>query len=168
LSKILVLDQSFRASGWAIIDTKANKVEACGCIKTKPLGKPVHETDVTTLDTIAKEFTSLIKAYSPTMIIFENPVGSRSARSGQALGMVKGLVIGISISLQIPYEWVTAKQAKKTLTNNRNAEKEEVFKEVCKAFPGFKKMVKLFKSVEVKHAASDAIAVYLCYKKGKK
>jgi len=164
LNKVLVLDPSLRASGWAVIDEKLNKVVDCGYIKTKPLGKPVHETDVTTLDEIGTELVRLIKLYKPTQIIFENPVGSRSARSGQALALVKGLVIGISMGAKIPYEWVTAKEAKKALTKDRNAEKEDVFKVVCKSFKGFKTKTKLFNN-EKRLAASDAVATYLAFHK---
>jgi len=163
LSNLLVLDQSLRATGWAVVSSKQNKLLAYGCIKTMAGKRTLaHETDIANGLEILKVLEEVTNKHKITAIVFENPVGSRSARSSQALAYVKGLVIGFTITKKLKLHWVTAREAKKALTNDRDALKEEVFKKIIKEFPTFKtEASKLPKYV--RHAVSDALAVYLCW-----
>lgn len=155
---ILTLDPSLRAFGWAIVS--ANKIIACGCIKTAKSSKRVTDSDTDRLEFISKELADQILKYNPTKIVFEHAAGSKSSRANQALAFVKGLVIGLAVAYNIPFQTVTAKEVKKGLTSNRNAEKDELQKIVIEKYPDFNEKTLKF-SKEKKFAVSDAIAVYL-------
>lgn len=160
--KVLSLDPSLRAFGWAIIEKKS--IIACGCIITEnDKSKLETDSDTSNLEYIASELKTVIKTYKPKEIVFENPIGSRSSRGNQALSFVKGLVVSAAIFSGIKLVSISAKATKKKITGDQHATKDLIKSDVIKNFPEFEILTKGWSKVRT-YAASDAVAVFIGYK----
>ena len=153
----LALDPSLRAYGWAII--RDEKLIDCGCILTSPSN---DEQDDIAITTLARELSNIVAEYVPDMVIFENPVGSKSSRANTALAYAKAVTLSVCTTYEFPYKLVTAKQVKKKLTKDSCGSKDSVKLEVSKKFKNFETLTKGWTEKKL-FAASDAIAVYLGY-----
>jgi crossover junction endodeoxyribonuclease RuvC len=164
--KILALDPSLRAFGWAVVEVtkKGKTLKGCGCIQTDTIKASLKtDSDTARLATIASVLQEVILKYKPELIVFENPVGSKSSRANQALSFVKGLVISAAIFSKLPYYTIRAKTAKKGTTGETNADKGQVMETVIVEFPEFEVLTDKWSKVK-KYAASDAAAVFLGWK----
>lgn len=155
--KVLCLDPSLRAYGWAII-SKDDIIDG-GCILTS-----ADNSDSISLEAISKELKRIIQKHKPTTIIFEIAAGSKSARANQALAYVRGLTISACIFSDIPYEIIRAKQIKTLLTGDAHASKEQILDEIRKNFSSFDKIVYKMPKIKV-YAVSDAAATYFGLRK---
>lgn len=158
--RLLCLDPSLRAFGWAVIDTTQNDILACGCIQSKKGLVANAEADIIDLAFIAKELKSVIKSWACKKILFESAVGSKSSRANQSLSYVKGLVITAAVFSGLEYTAVTAKSVKLKLTGNADASKDEILKKVSNSLISFDNLVKDWPKFKI-YAASDAAAVWL-------
>jgi Holliday junction resolvasome RuvABC endonuclease subunit len=157
--KILCLDPSLRAFGWAVIEN--NDFIDGGCIETKPVkGKKITDADTDALSFIATSLKDILTKYKCQKIVFENAVGSKSGRANQSLAYVKGLVVAICVFHGVEFETIKAKSVKKKLTLNNNATKSDVLIEVQKNFKSFDKKVGHLPKFKL-YAVSDAAAVFL-------
>lgn len=157
--KIIALDPSLRATGYAIFE--ADTLIDCGYIPTKPVStRLISFADTARLIQIGERIQELIQTYQCTHLVFEIPVGCRNARAAAALYQVKGLVVGIGVACGLTLEPVMPREMKRNLTRDLNADKEIVFKKVCESYPDFATLSKNW-SNEKRYAASDAIAIYL-------
>lgn len=160
MKRILSLDPSLRAYGWAIIE---EDILACGCIETESFKDELTSlSDNKRIDILANELKRIIETWKPELIIFENPVGSKSSRANQALAYAKAITIGAAIFSGIAYEPIRAKSVKKALTGNSDADKETILELVTKMYPSFATLTTKWSKAR-KLAASDAAAVYIGY-----
>lgn len=157
--RVLCLDPSLRAFGWAVIEN--NDLIDGGCIVTKKAkGMKVSDADTEALSQIAKTLKAILEKYPCEKIVFENSVGSKSSRANQALGYVKGLVIAACIFYGSDFTAIKSKSIKKHLTTNNNATKDEVLFKVKEIFKSFDKKVGHLPKFKL-YAVSDAAAVFL-------
>ncbi len=161
--KIIALDPSLRAFGWAVVEEKNNTTTLidCGCIITESKKDSIQtNSDTVRLDEIATSLRSTIEIHKPSQLIFENPVGSKSSRANQSLSFVKGLVISAAIFSKIPYAAIKAKSVKENLTRNPDADKDTILMMVRTTYSNFDTITKGWSKVKI-YAASDAVAVYM-------
>lgn len=157
--RVLCLDPSLRAFGWAIIED--GEFLSGGCIETKPIkGSKVSDSDTDALFFISKTLKEILTKTKCDKIVFENSAGSKSSRANQSLAYVKGLVISICVFYGTEHETIKAKSVKKKLTLDNNATKDAVLDEVKKSFKSFDKKVGHLPKFKL-YAVSDAAAVYL-------
>ena len=164
--RILSLDPSLTCYGYAVIID--NVLKECGSIKTQPIkGKLLSVGDTLRLDFLSKTLITLVTKYKIDEILFEEPAGSKSSRAGVALGMTKGLTIGIANGMGLSYRSMRAREIKELVTGDSTAEKDEIIKIVKQKFPNFTKLIKGYNQLQIE-AAADAVGVYLALTKKKR
>lgn len=126
---ILTNDPSFTAWGWAVLDEKKNVIET-GCIKTEPdyKKKRIRKSDDTVrrISEITEVLLRLIREYEIDYILSELPHGSQNANAAIMIGITTGIVQTIGDSSDIPVEWYSEQDCKKTVLGKRAAMKSEM------------------------------------------
>lgn len=161
MATVLSLDPSLRAYGWAIIQD--DKVLECGCIITDSIkGEIQTNSDTLRLVVIAQELHRIIEKYKAELelIVFENPVGSKSSRANQSLSYVKGITVAAATFSCIPFKTIRAKTVKKELTGESDADKQTIYEEVLIKYPEVEQLTKGWSKAK-KFAATDAVAVFM-------
>lgn len=171
MKKILSLDPSFSATGWAIIGAK-QKFELIdyGWINTKKYKDiPVTLGDMMRAETIASGIIRLVNAYNITLINSEIPLGSQSANAAKGLGISKGIVATICAVSGIKRMYINPLKVKMILCGNRYAEKAQIIGVVENYFDELKSSEKRKskggKFTLFHEAICDAIAVTLALSK---
>jgi len=124
---ILTNDPSFRAWGYAVLDTEGQIFEA-GCIKTEPEQKKrrIRKGDDTVrrISEINKTLLEIIRRYNVNYILSELPHGSQNASAAAMIGGVTAVMQTLSDSLGIAIEWYSEADAKKCLSGQRSMTKQ--------------------------------------------
>jgi len=131
---ILTNDPSITAWGWVVIKQNGNILDV-GCIKTTPEQKKrrIRKGDDTTrrISEITQSLLQIINKYGVNYILSELPHGSQNAQAAVMIGIVTGIVQTMSDCLNIPVEWYSEMDAKKTLLGKRSASKQETIEKIC-------------------------------------
>lgn len=158
---ILTNDPSFKAWGYCAITLSERKVVDVGCIKTdkESTKRRIREGDdlVRRISEITDVLLGLTKKYNIKMVLCELPHGSQTARAAVMIGAVTGIMQSFATTLQIPTEWFSEYDAKKTLLNRRKATKDEVIQAIDGLYTIPWTGV-LYKD----EAIADAMAIYNC------
>lgn len=160
--KILALDPSFTAFGWAVIhiENKQISVIDSGAIKTEPTGKKhrVRKSDDLTrrIKEIAETLDGLVREHSPVLIVTEDPHGSQSHSGAVMVGGVKGIIQTLGTCYQLSIEWFSEQEAKKSLLNKRTATKKEIVSAISKIYGENWHTDTMYKD----EAIADALAVF--------
>jgi len=155
--KVLTCDPSFTAWGWAVLE--GHLVVDHGCIRTEPEAKKrkIREGDdrVRRTAELVRELLKIIQRYKVSFIVSELPHGSQNAKAAVMMGVVVGVVQGISICMDVPVEWYSENDAKKALLNRKSISKREVIEAINELYEVEWKGVKYYDE-----AVADALAVY--------
>lgn len=155
---ILTNDPSITAWGWAVVSMSGEVLEG-GCIKTSSESKVrrIRKGDdrVRRISEINCKLLELIRTYKIVLILSELPHGSQSAVSAVMIGIVTGIIQTLGDSANIPVEWYSEADAKKSVLNKRSATKIEMIDAIKRLYPH------TFTGVQYKdEAVADALAVY--------
>ncbi len=156
---ILTNDPSITAWGWAVLTCKG-KVLASGCIKTEPEHKKrrIRVSDDTSrrAGEITRKLIELVKKYNVKLILSEAPHGSQNAEAAVMIGLVNGITVALSECLNIPIEYYSEHDAKKTVLNKRSATKDEMVHAIEKLYDS----VSWKNAKYINEAIADALAIH--------
>lgn len=157
MSRILALDPSLTAFGWAVME--GQDIVECGCIKTTPLGRKQHIRKgddrcrrITEINTV---LIHMIDKHEIKYIVSEQPHGSQSAVAAIMVGIVLGIIQTIADVKGIGVEWYSEGDCKDNLLGRRSASKAEGIAAVKRLFRYRLRGIKYFDE-----AVCDALAVY--------
>lgn len=126
---LLACDVAFANFGIVVID-KGEVVHA-ETIQTKPAEKKrkVRSSDdnAERAAHIATRLNEIIKEHGVKAVVAELPhSGGENVKSAMGIAMAVGVLVGVLESNQLPVEWATPEQVKKTATGMRSATKLEM------------------------------------------
>jgi len=134
---ILTNDPSMTAWGWAVLDTENNVIES-DCIKTSPEHKKLRirkgDDTVRRINDITQELLTVLEKYPIRLILSELPHGSQNASAAVMIGVVAGIMQTFSVSFNIPIEWFSEQDAKKTILKKKAATKQEMIDAIDKKY----------------------------------
>lgn len=155
---ILTNDPSFTAWGYAVI-TSSGEIINTGCIKTAPEHKKMRirkgDDRIRRISEINTCLINIIKKYDIGFILSELPHGSQNAQAAVMIGVVIGIVQTLSDLLNIPVEYYSEQDAKKSVLNKKSATKEEMITAIGNIYP-----VKWSNIGYKDEAVADAMAIY--------
>ncbi|NMC60066.1 MAG: hypothetical protein GYA51_11915 [Candidatus Methanofastidiosa archaeon] len=155
---ILTNDPSFTAWGFAVIDKQSNIIRS-GCIKTEPEHKKLRIRAADDRTRRAREIVqgllTLIQTHDIKLILSELPHGSQNAQAAVMIGMVAGIVVSIGECLNIPVEFYSEQDSKKTVLGKKAATKTDMVEKINKLYSVRWRNIKY-----VDEAVADAIAVH--------
>lgn len=126
--RVIAFDPSLTAFGYVVME--GSVVIQKGCIKTTPANKKLRirkgDDRMHRINEIAKQLLPIIQNNNVVYIVSELPHGSQSAVAAIALGLVNGMVGGISAALGIPVEWFSEADAKLEMLGKRSSTKQEM------------------------------------------
>lgn len=133
-----------------------------GCIKTAPSKKAlrIRKSDdrVNRVSEINQQLKNVIDTYGVNYVVSELPHGSQSAVAAIALGMITGAVQAMADFTNIPIEWFSEADSKKTALGKQSAEKSEMITVMKKIYNSNWCTGTKYKD----EAVADALAVYYC------
>ncbi len=128
MAKIIGIDPGLAETGVGIIRGKGLKVSgySFGAISTDK-----NDPTARRLDKIYSKITAVLKDETPDLMILEDVFSlEKYPKSGIVLGKVSGVVMLAGYQMGIPIREVAVREAKKILTGNGNAGKEQLEKAV--------------------------------------
>ena len=135
--RILTNDPSITAWGWAVV-TAHGDIRKVGCIKTEPKHKKLRirkgDDSIRRINEITSVLLGVIKKNNVKFILSELPHGSQSAVVADAFGIVKGIIQTIGNCLDIPVEWFSEEDAKKSVAGRRSIAKDKMVKIIGKLY----------------------------------
>ena len=146
---ILGIDPGSQQTGYGIIDAD-HCVRAYGIVT----GTGDHTVRI---QSIYREVTRLIELHKPNACAIEMPVYGNNPQAMLKLGRAQGAAMLAALNLRLSVTQYTPKMVKRAVTGNGNASKQQVaymVKSLLK-FGGL--------GTEMRHDASDALAVALCH-----
>jgi len=134
---ILTNDPSFTAWGWAVFTPNCRILET-GCIKTEPKGKKLRvrkgDDRVRRTKEICMQLLAVIKKYDVQFMVSELPHGSQNASAAIMMGVVVGILEGISCTTGISLDWFSEGDAKMSVLGKRSAVKTEMITAIDKIY----------------------------------
>lgn len=148
---ILGIDPGTRITGYGVIIQEGNKLEVVdfGCIR------PKEKKLSTNYKHIHEAILELCEKYRPTCIAVEMQYMQKNVQSALKLGIAKGMVILAASLREIPIFEYAPSRAKKAVTGNGQATKEQIQKML-------QRLLNLT-SPPKPEDASDALAMALCH-----
>ncbi len=122
--RILGIDPGTQVAGYGIVEVLANRnvrAVAVGAWQL-PSKAPLAER----LAALAIELRRVVAAHSPSIVCVELPFVSNNSRSALVLGAARGVVLAESFLAGLEISEISATSAKKTITGNGYADKEQV------------------------------------------
>lgn len=156
---ILTNDPSFTAWGYAILTFQGEILET-GCISTKPVDKMLRirkgDDRIRRTSELLTHIKGLINDWNVQLILSELPHGSQNAQAAIMLGIVSGVAQAASVFLDIPIEWYSENDAKKSLDLKKKViSKQDTINAIDRLFTVNWSRVK-YKD----EAVADALAIY--------
>lgn len=160
---IMANDPSMTAWGWVVLSAEGLVLDA-GTIKTEPATKKLRirkgDDRIRRVSELVQALINIIKKHNVSLILSELPHGSQSAQAAIMMGMVAGIVQTLSIGLNIPVEWYSEQDAKRSLLGKKSASKREIMDRV-ETWYSQEGMMNWRKYVKWQdEAIADALAVY--------
>jgi crossover junction endodeoxyribonuclease RuvC len=123
VKRILGVDPGTNFLGYAVIETKKNKISllTMGVISMKHLDS--HQLK---LKKIFERLQEIIGAYNPDHMAVEAPFYGKNVQSMLKLGRAQGVAIAAAITMDIEMTEYAPKKIKQSVTGNGNASKEQV------------------------------------------
>lgn len=148
---IIGLDPGIGRTGFGVIDTtKPSLYVSCGCLVT-PAGMQNEDR----LHILGTDLTTLINQTSPDQAVVEDVFFGKNHKTAMQTAAVRGLILYILRSNNIPITSLTPLQIKSRLTGYGKAPKEQIQHVV-------RSQLKLDRVPQPDDAA-DALAAALCY-----
>lgn len=150
MTRILGIDPGSRATGYGVIDERANGavLVACGCIRTD------METFPDRLKQIYDGVHRVVVEFAPDELAIEQVFMHKNADSALKLGQARGSAICGALAAGLPVYEYAARQVKQALVGKGSAEKGQV-----------QHMVKILLGMSgtLQADAADALGVALCH-----
>lgn len=108
------------------------------------------------LGSLAVDFDTVLRQTRPDVVVIENAFSHRNPRTAIRLGEARGFVIAASVRAGAEIEEISPAEAKKRITGNGNAAKQQVGAMVPR-------LLKLDAGLELAEDAADALALALAY-----
>ena len=158
MGKVLALDVSFAATGYAVVSAYGSTPEQVldyGCIVTKRDGNRISiaHDDVRRVALMAGELQSLVERWVPTLIVAELPSWSQSASGAKAQGVSLGVLGALRIFTDTPCIWIDPLDTKAAATGQKKGSKEDVQAAVLGWWPDLR-----FRNNVQREAVCDALA----------
>ena len=160
---ILTNDPSLTAWGWVVLVCNKKEVNIidCGCIRTGAENKKrrIRKGDDTVrrISEINHELLRIMTKYGVEFLLSELPHGSQNASSAVMIGVVTGIIQTIADIKNIPIEWYSEQDAKKSVLGRKSVSKEEMIQTIDKLYHVDWKGVKY-----ADEAIADAMAIFHC------
>ncbi|MEM6963391.1 MAG: crossover junction endodeoxyribonuclease RuvC [Bacteroidota bacterium] len=121
--RILGIDPGTNLLGYAVIETKKNKISllTIGVVSMKHLSS--HQLK---LKKIFERLQEIIRGYQPTEMAVEAPFYGKNVQSMLKLGRAQGVAIAAAITMDVEMTEYSPKKIKQSVTGNGNASKEQV------------------------------------------
>ncbi len=150
---ILGIDPGSRATGYGVLemDNGSERVIEFGVLRLDTLDH--HHLR---LKSIYDQVVEIIERCTPDECAVEMPVYGRNPQSMLKLGRAQASAILAALNRQVPVAQYTPKEVKKSVTGNGAASKQQVWYMV-------RSILSIGDEQEIKHDASDALAVALCH-----
>ncbi|WP_045224081.1 crossover junction endodeoxyribonuclease RuvC [Methyloterricola oryzae] len=150
MTRILGIDPGSRATGYGVIDERANGavLVACGCIRTDT------ETFPDRLKQIYDGVFRVVQDYAPHELAIEQVFMHKNADSALKLGQARGSAICGALAGGLPVFEYAARQVKQALVGKGSADKVQV-----------QHMVRILLNMSgaLQADAADALGVALCH-----
>lgn len=149
LSKVIGIDPGLADTGFGIVEGHGSRItrHVFGTIRTSK-----SEDLAFRLNHIFSELSAILKSQRPNLIVIEGVFSLKQyPKSGIALGRVCGVVLLAGVRCTVPAVELQAREVKRILTGNGNANKAQLERAV-RHFLGSKEMI------SPSHA-SDALAL---------
>jgi len=123
VKRILGIDPGTNFLGYAVIETKKNKISllTIGVVSMKHLSS--HQLK---LKKIFERLQEIIRGYQPHEMAVEAPFYGKNVQSMLKLGRAQGVAIAAGITLGVEITEYSPKKIKQSVTGNGNASKEQV------------------------------------------
>ena len=125
---ILSLDVGFSSTGYVVWENK--KPVVCGVIKTEATTKKttrVSDDNANRSMELASALNEIIKKHNVKGIVGELPHGgAQSARAIAHMALATGIVSAVAAVCNVPCEWCTPVENKKTLAGSKSASKVDM------------------------------------------
>lgn len=155
---ILTNDPSIAAWGWVVLNGNSIVLDK-GCIKTKTEGKKRRirkgDEDVHRTEAITRELIRVIKKHNVQYIVTELPHGSQNAAAAKMIGICVGIIVGITLTLDIGVEWYSEGDSKKAALGKTTAQKREMIDAMAKIYK-----VRWTGTKYIDEAVADALGVH--------
>ena len=155
---ILANDPSMTAWGWVLFDA-TGKIEMTGAIKTSPADKKLRirkgDDRIRRVSELVQQLNQILLDYHVRLLLSEQPHGSQSASAAIMIGMTAGIMQTLADVHEIPIEWYSEGEAKKSISGKRSVAKDDMVALVDELYD-----VPWGKHKWQNQAIADAIAVY--------
>jgi crossover junction endodeoxyribonuclease RuvC len=150
--RVLGIDPSLTATGFALIETDGSKCRALahGAIRTTPRSERAVR-----LLAIHDEILTLVRTWSPQAVAVESPFVAENVRSAMAIGEVRAVVLLAGAVLDVDVFEYPPAEVKQAVAGYGRSEKDQVMEMVLRQVD----VVEPFRSSD----AADAAAVALCH-----
>jgi Holliday junction resolvasome RuvABC endonuclease subunit len=165
VARLLALDPSLTATGWAVLDLRHGCVEDVGVIRTKlpPKAKRHHyqgDTDDARVRALAQGVAKLYRIPGVAVVAKEAAAGSRHVKAAKALAYAQAVPVALAVGLGVGELLnVQAEEAKRAATGKKSATKDEVAAGVFARWPEAQALVEALKPASIHEHATDALAV---------
>ena len=165
---LIAFDQAIANTGWAVLHFDSSnivEIRGIGTIKTRTEGELTSWADTLDRSTrLATDIEKLLIQWQPNLVVHEMPpVGKGPFVRRSESSVVAATAVRITASsLSLPVEHVGANKAKKHLTGNAKAKKDEV-KGAIKARIEHGSIIEVFETGRYNEHIWDAIALGITY-----
>lgn len=141
MGRIITLDVSLRATGFAVVDAskQPEKLLQYGYIPTMPdKNSKGHRTedDIRRVSLIVVQLRTLLEEWQPGLIVAELPSWSQSSRGAVAQGISLGVLGALRVMNAVPCVFVDPQETKLGATGGKKASKAQVQAAVVRVWPG--------------------------------
>ncbi len=151
-SIILGIDPGTARMGYSVLSHEKKKVKL---LERSVIVTPAEMEMHLRLKSIFEELNSIVKKYSPEIMIIEKLFFNTNAKTAMTVGQARGVSMLIAANHKMKVFEYTALEAKKELTGYGRADKKDMQKSVM----NYLKLKEIIKSDD----ANDAVAIVLCY-----
>jgi crossover junction endodeoxyribonuclease RuvC len=150
---VLGLDPGTQVVGYGaiVLAPDGPRLVTAGILKAKTRDK-VHQR----LASLAVDFDTVLRQTRPDVVVIENAFSHRNPRTAIRLGEARGFVIAASVRAGAAIEEISPAEAKKRVTGNGNAAKQQVAAMVPR-------LLNLSAELALAEDATDALALALAY-----
>lgn len=150
---VLGIDPGTQKMGYGaiVLAPDGPRLVTAGILRTKARDK-VHAR----LASLAVDFDTVLRQTRPDIVVIENAFSHLNPRTAIRLGEARGFVIAASVRAGAVIEEISPAEAKKRITGNGNAAKQQVAAMVPR-------LLRLEAGLELAEDATDALALALAY-----
>lgn len=149
-TKILGIDPALHRTGWALLSLKEGKIKEIEVGFFDSSGKSALQR----LASLHLWMEQFLVEKNPTEMVIETQYVDRNVQSAFSIAMVRGIFIALAVRKELLVEECTPSEAKKAITGNGRATKEQV-----------QKMASLLFKLDPSSLfdMTDALAIALCH-----